>query len=530
MARDGVLVGIDIGKQKHAVAITDTRRSGQPKTFFMSNTREGFGKLSDALERYDAPVAVVVEATGHYWRPLHQFLTGRAVPVEVIQPLQALQWTKVGLRKTKTDAHDAKALLELAIDQPKQVKPSYVPDAQLAEMRELVRLRVQLVQQLATAKTRVLSMLDQSFPEFTAHFSDPFGVTARAVLRKAASAVSFRRLKVGALRTLITKKSRGQIAADQADALYASAQTSIGLTSVWSMLEGKIHVYLDQIQLFEKQIAGVDAQLAHWEDEDPSYLATIPGISVTMAGILRAEIGAITRFATKHNLVAYAGIDIEKNESGNHVGTRRHLNKHGNAALRTSLYQATCQVVLHDPQLKAYYERRRAQGDAYTEAIIATARKLLYRIFLILREKRPYEVRPPVGPASVTPDAGRTTPPALARSSRRTAKRTTRPRTVARPPRAQRPLAPPIANGEPPASGAEMGLGAGERRGRKAVPRTTAAGRLEQERAEPTHEGVPPSSQPTVGMGAGRRAVPIPTAVPSEHERLNPTRKTPHTP
>jgi len=49
--------------------------------------------------------------------------------------------------------------------------------------------------------------------------------------------------------------------------------------------------------------------------------------------------------------------------------------------------------VFSDPEMKAYYAKRRTEGKAHGTVIGAVCRKLLARIYVVLRENRPYEVR-----------------------------------------------------------------------------------------------------------------------------------------
>jgi transposase len=50
-------------------------------------------------------------------------------------------------------------------------------------------------------------------------------------------------------------------------------------------------------------------------------------------------------------------------------------------------------AVLYDPQLKAYYQRKKAEGKHHGTAIGAVCRKLVARIYIILKENRPCEIR-----------------------------------------------------------------------------------------------------------------------------------------
>jgi transposase len=50
-------------------------------------------------------------------------------------------------------------------------------------------------------------------------------------------------------------------------------------------------------------------------------------------------------------------------------------------------------AAIYDPQLKAYYQQKKAEGKHHGVIIGAVARKLLARIYIILKENRPYEIR-----------------------------------------------------------------------------------------------------------------------------------------
>ena len=50
-------------------------------------------------------------------------------------------------------------------------------------------------------------------------------------------------------------------------------------------------------------------------------------------------------------------------------------------------------AIQHNDELKAYYAKKRAEGKAHGTALGAVCRKLLVRVFVILKENRAYEVR-----------------------------------------------------------------------------------------------------------------------------------------
>jgi hypothetical protein len=50
-------------------------------------------------------------------------------------------------------------------------------------------------------------------------------------------------------------------------------------------------------------------------------------------------------------------------------------------------------AIQHDPELKAYYDRKRAEGKAHGTVLGAICRKLLARIYVVLKEQRSYVPR-----------------------------------------------------------------------------------------------------------------------------------------
>jgi transposase len=106
-----------------------------------------------------------------------------------------------------------------------------------------------------------------------------------------------------------------------------------------------------------------------------------------------AEIGDVHRFAHAKALVAYVGLDPSVFESGAFQGTRRHISKRGSPYLRRALYLATHSAQRHNADLRAYLHKKFAEGKPYKAAVVATAHKLLARVYAVLKERRPYAAR-----------------------------------------------------------------------------------------------------------------------------------------
>ena len=120
-------------------------------------------------------------------------------------------------------------------------------------------------------------------------------------------------------------------------------------------------------------------------------ITTIPGIGDTLGAIILSEIGDIHRFDAPGKLVAFAGLDVKVNQSGEFTGTKNKISKRGSPYLRRAIWRAA----FCDPILSEYYQSLRARGKHHLTAVGAVARKLCNIIFVILRDNRPYEVFPP---------------------------------------------------------------------------------------------------------------------------------------
>ncbi len=385
-----IAVGIDIGKRTHEACFMDAAGHQLGGSLRFANTAVGARQLEERLQALSEPATIALEASGHFWLGLHRWLTARGRTVEVINPLQTVALRSTGVRKTKTDRRDAFVLADLV--RIGRTQPNYVPDDVILQLRELTRFRWDLVDRVGDAKRRILAVLDRVFPEFADQFSDPFGTSARELLGRAASAAEFAAFDVQELSALRERTSRKRLGRDRADALQGAAADSLGLAALAPTARLEVRALLDQVALLESQVRDVDTAVADLLAKVQQHLTSIPGIGPVLAATILAEIGEIERFPRVEALVAYAGLDPSVFASGSFKGTRQHLSKRGSPYLRRALYLAAHVAHRWDPELDAYLRRKLTQGKPHKVALIALAHKLLARIYVVLKEKRPYRV------------------------------------------------------------------------------------------------------------------------------------------
>jgi len=382
--------GIDVAKRNHVALVLDEQGQVVKPAFTVHNTRAGFEQLHQVLSDLSGPVNIGLEATGHYWLVLFENLSAR-YPVTVLNPLQIHAYRRSGVRKCKTDRADAFWIADFV--RIGQRPPASQNAPLLLQLRELTRFRSRLTEQIGDCKRKVLSVLDRVFPEYETIFSDVFLRSSRQVLTEAVSAQDFADFDLAELAQRLQHASRGRFGQEKAESIQQLARQSIGVTFLADAARVEMRCLIEQINLLETQRDLLDQKLAELMDLIPQHITSIPGVGPVTGAAILAEIGDVQRFETVEKLVAYAGIDAAVYQTGQFEAKEMHMSKRGSPHLRHALWQAAFIASQYDSELRTYYQRKRAEGKDHGVALGAICRKLLNRIYVVLKEQRPYIVR-----------------------------------------------------------------------------------------------------------------------------------------
>ncbi len=145
----------------------------------------------------------------------------------------------------------------------------------------------------------------------------------------------------------------------------------------------------------------VDEATAEQSPEE-QHVDSIPGFAPKLAAVVVHEIGNIHRFKNAASLVAFAGLDPRVKESGLNAHGRGRITKRGSPYLRCALYLAANIARQFDSELETYYAKKKAEGRHHTEALCIIARKLVYRIYAVWTEGRPYRRTASIPTTSLT--------------------------------------------------------------------------------------------------------------------------------
>jgi transposase len=135
--------GIDIGSERHVVAVVDEHRGVLVKATPFGEEAAGYQRLVELLGS-PQDCLVAMEATGHYWRNLFAYLVSAGFSVALLNPIRTRRFAEEELERTKTDAVDALGIAQFAAQ--KDPPASQLAEEGLDELREVVRLRERLLQ------------------------------------------------------------------------------------------------------------------------------------------------------------------------------------------------------------------------------------------------------------------------------------------------------------------------------------------------------------------------------------------------
>jgi len=384
-------VGIDVAKRSHQACVLNDSGQMVGQSFKFPNSRSGVDTLVATLQELGSPATIALEASAHYWQGLYHYLVSQGFPVVVVNPLQTEAYRSTGVRKVKNDRGDAFVIADfLRIG---RAQPNYVPGELTVQLRELTRYRMDLEDQIGDAKRRILTMLDRVFPEYPGLFTDAFMNSSRALLKEAVSAGDFANFDLAELTSILRHASRGKLGEGKAQEIQEKAKQSLGMAFLGPVARVKVGTILEQIDLLNRQVREVETAITELMERQPQYLTTIKGIGPVLAATLLAEIGDIRRFPSLESLVAYAGIDPSVFESGEFTGRRQRMSKRGSPYLRRALWLAAHSTRQWNTDLNDYFQKKLTEGKPYKVALGALCRKILARVYIVLKENRPYQVR-----------------------------------------------------------------------------------------------------------------------------------------
>jgi transposase len=392
--------GIDIGSERHVVAVVDEHRGVLVKATPFGEEAAGYQRLVELLGS-PQDCLVAMEATGHYWRNLFAYLVSAGFSVALLNPIRTRRFAEEELERTKTDAVDALGIARFAAQ--KDPPASHLAEEGLDELREVVRLRERLLQDCGDHLRQLHRAVDLSFPEFTRYVRSLNSELATALLARYPSAAALGKVSVKRLASL-RYDGRHRVGETLAQELLDAAKISVGRHQS-EPYQLRIRYACEDIVRLRQRLYELDADIARRLERHQvgKLLTTIEGIGPQTAACIIAELGDPARFGSVKALASYVGVIPRLRQSGRRRLSGRRMLPLGNARLRRALWMPTLSAIRVNPWLRAFYQRLRAAGKRPKVALIAVMHKLLAAIFSVARRRQPFvalRLFPPDGEAA----------------------------------------------------------------------------------------------------------------------------------
>ena len=323
---------------------------------------------------------VAMESTGVYWKPIFNILEGHFAVILV----NAGRLKQVPGRKT--DVKDAEWIAQLL--QHGLLSPSFIPEPEVRQLRDLTRQRTELVRDRAAVANRVQKVLEDANIKLGSVASDILGASGCAMIR-----------------ALIDGQDDPERLADLAKRSLRGKIPELRRALAGRVTEHHrfvLRVLMDQIDALEGLIARLDERIDEAIepfDEAAGRLRGIPGVGERAAEVILGEIGPdVETFPTAGHLSSWAGLCPGNDES---AGKRRSgRTTKGSQWLRSLLVQVAWSASHTKETIFSACYQRWVKRLGKKKALVAVAHKILVVIWHLLKKRTEYRERQATAPAA----------------------------------------------------------------------------------------------------------------------------------
>jgi len=355
--------GIDVHKKFLAVCLRVGRKT---------EVRE-FGTLTHEIREIVAWLKengcqmVAMESSGSYWKPLYNIFEQERLPAMVCN---AYHIKNVPGRKT--DVNDAQWIAK-CLSQG-LLNPSFVPDREQRELRDMTRFRKSQIEERARNINRLQKFLEGANVKLGDWVSDIEGKSATALLELVIGKPDFTVEDVAARMQKNIKSTPEE--------LFHSLEGSITPTQR-EFFTHVMKVIREQTVQIEKTDEMIVRSLSDNYQVAVKALDDIPGIGRISAEQIIAETSVdMSRFKNQHSISKWAGVCPGNNES---AGKRKSgKTPPGNKTLKSTLTQCAKSAVKNKKSFFSAQYSRLVSHRGKNRATMAVAHSILIAIYFVL--------------------------------------------------------------------------------------------------------------------------------------------------
>lgn len=399
-ARNYLLIGIDVAKDKHNASFMISGGRVLNKKFIFENNQEGYEYFLNKIQEYKqaiGPEEVIVglETTGNYMVTLAEFLSKNGVFVVMVSSMTAKRnRDTLDLSWNKNDIKDAWNVTDCM----KQGKILYFqyPNNPYGDMKRLMTIYNRLSKERGICKIRLQNnVLCMTFPEFTEVYPEVDGLVPTTILERYTLPENICKVSEEYFMKDVVKHSGPSARKIKLRTVYMLAHESIGSReeNLSMEYETKLIIYrIREIQKIQEELLDKIKNLAK-DCADYERLQTIPGVGPVLAATILTEIGDIDNFRSSRQVLKLAGLDLARIQSGQFTGEAK-ISRRGKPGLRSALYQAALVAARNDSALGTKFlhmiSKHNAVKGQKKKFLMALACKILRVAFTLMKNKESY--------------------------------------------------------------------------------------------------------------------------------------------
>jgi transposase len=169
-------------------------------------------------------------------------------------------------------------------------------------------------------------------------------------------------------------------------------------TSVLKLKSDDAIIEIQSTMIIElnKQIVRVNEEIYNTIKADKSLyhnyklLLSVSGIGPVVATAMLMYTDNFTKFTTARKFCNYCGFTPYDHQSGSSINRKQKTSKLANKEMKSLIDRGALSIIEHDEDMKAYFERKTAEGKEKRVVINVVRCKIVYRAFKVVKEQRMY--------------------------------------------------------------------------------------------------------------------------------------------
>lgn len=394
--RQKIWIGIDVGRIGHHVCVVDENGkvcwSGK-----LANDQRAIEAVIDRARKTGIESQWAIELTSPLAALLITVLLAAGESVVYVPGRMVATMTGVFRGEGKTDAKDAHVIADTARMRG-DLQPVTAPDELVAELTQLSSYRSDLMGDWVRGVNQLRAMLGAIFPALEAAFD----YSARSPLILVAGMCTPAEIGDAGIDGVTAHLTENGAWRKGIDAMAAAAVAAAGTQDIAVPGEATTAILIKRLAVklleLDREIKDLDKQItARFREHPPAaIIELLPGMGPHLGTEFLVSTGgdAVAEFHTPGRLASYAGLVPVPRDSGR-ISGNLHRPKRYNRRLRRVFFMAALSSIKNEGPSRTFYQRKRTERLIHTQALLASARRLVDVLWALLRDNRPFDTKPP---------------------------------------------------------------------------------------------------------------------------------------